>query len=421
MKTILAALAGLMALAWAAPAAAAVVRVDATNAAATAALRAAACGDELQVGPGTITAWRPGPMAKDCSANPVVITAADPANPPVFAATVVPATATKSAAAPSAVTLDGWKGVVIRGVLCDVSGGGYVHVACFLGATLSSAITFEANTIRGRSDPSPNLKGEVELEGIGTGISGKFKDIAIRRNTFRDLAKGVVLLDVTGAAVEDNDMFDITADGVQFGGLVGFSIQRNLILKKTLPDASTAHPDGIQGLKGSRPSTDGVIADNLIRGGAAGKLTQGVFLDDDPLYDRIAIRRNLTLDATYRAISAAGLRIDVTDNTALTQRTVDFAGLYYKGASGDVTGNRVGKIVFGPTESNVAVGRSTAAELDAAEAAWMKRFRGIDARDVQIASLKDQVQALTDKLAAEQAAHAASLARIAAARVALDR
>lgn len=365
------------------PCAAAAAVLPATPATLTTVFKGAACGDVISLAPGVVTRWRPGtPMqgtvARDCSANPVVIAAADFANPPVFTAGWYVRASDGAKIASAGVTMDGFLGVTFLGVACDVSAGGFGHAPCFSAAgSANAAISIEDSLIFGRSDPTVDVNGAAELGGIGYGIAGKYQGLRVVRNTFRDLPKGIVLGDSSDVLVADNDMFRITTDGFQFGGLVRGQFLRNLIITIALPDASTAHPDCGQGLKGGRPSVDVIIAFNLCRGPAAGKLGQGFFVADEALNNNIRLEGNTVLNRGYRAISVQALTAAANDNVALSERTTDYAGLYWAAGSGEVRGNTANLFNNVPAGSlgNVTVARSTTAEIDAAQAAWLAKFR----------------------------------------------
>jgi hypothetical protein len=387
LRCLSALLAGLLLLTAAPGASAALISVAAVPAL-TAAFKAAACGDEIRVAPGVYTKWRAGAVARDCSAAPVVITALDPEAPPVFA---------------GGLTLDGWKGVTFRGVVCDIRTGGAAFAACIVSTGLSAAVTVEDSEIFGLSEPTTLASGAVELEGVGYGLAGKFSGLVVRRNRFHDLAKGMVVGDSERVSIADNDLKNITVDAIVFGGLIDGEILRNRIEKKPAPDASTTHADCIQGQKGSRPSLRVRIAFNLCEAPAAGRGTQGVFVADDPANDVIEVVGNTLLNTGYRALSAQGVGVVVDDNVALSQRTDSWAGLYWSGQSGTAAGNTVMKVASAPAGSlNRLVARATPAEIDAARAAWLARFRP-DRKDREIAELRDQVAAAGVALAAAQA------------------
>lgn len=376
----------------------------------TAAFKAAKPGDELTVTPGTLQKWRPGAPIWDATTNPVVITAADPASPPVFA---------------GGVTMDGWRGVTWRGVAFDIRNGGYGHsAACLAAGAANAAIGFERSTFVGLSDPATDVNGAPELGGIGYGISGKFKGLRIIGNIFRDMPKAIVLADSEDVDILDNDMFDITTDNIVFSGLQRARILRNLLGKKALPAASGAHPDHIQGTKSvtGRPSTDILIADNLMHSPPDGKESQGAHLDDDPGYVRVVVRDNLLLNTIYRSLSCIeGADVAFLNNLATTSRAKTMAGseaysgLYYKGAA-ECSGNSVNRVQYGPAETQRIVPLATVAEIEALRADWLAKFRAvapepapepIDPHLAEIAELQALLTAANtriDRLLADRAA-----------------
>ena len=390
---------------------------------------AAKPGDTLAVKPGTISKFRPGKPTWDASALPITITAADPANPPVFA---------------DGVTMDAWNDFVWRGVVFDIRKGTAdfaAAVSTFTNATtpICKNIAFEYCEFFGLSDPTtlinPTTKAEyIEYDGVGYGLKGNYDGLRVVKNKFHDLSRGIVLGDSSNVDILDNDITNILVDNIQFGGVIGLRILRNRLEKKELSTLSGSHPDGIQGIKGGRPSVDVVIADNLILCPPTGKGSQGVFQADDPLCDRIVIRNNTILNSGYRALSTSAQQVDVLDNIAVSCRADASSGLYWVGVTGRADGNVVGKVVSAPVGAqNTVVGTVTPEKIEEYRAAWMAKFRPaatpeptpepepVDPHLAEIAALKAQVAALTSNRSealalAQQAAGQITQARLARAK-----
>jgi hypothetical protein len=216
------------------------------------------------------------PTARTFPAN-VTITAADPANKPVF----------------NSITLDTMQRVIVTGV--QVSNAALVAPAWLIKAVNSTNVQVSSNVLRGNAT----------RDGWGLSLVDS-ANVTVQSNDIQQLGVGMVLLRTTSALVKWNKIRNFEADGIDvYGGNVNPQILSNLIYDFfPLPGD---HSDGIQVDQNNASTTSGALLDDncIVRTPGSGSNIQGILMGDTLGLDNVnfTATNNLIIGCTYHAIT----------------------------------------------------------------------------------------------------------------------
>ena len=241
------------------------------------------------------------------AASPLVLRAADPANPPRIAS----------------MDLREVQNLTLDGLVFDYTFDGQdpPHLRPFAivsgtGITIRNAI-FDGDVARGRG-PSD--------DGFGTAYGFSImnsSDVVLQDSEIRGFYRGLVVSDSKGITVQGNDVHDIRMDGMNFAQVESVLIADNHIHDFRRSLDSKDHADMIQFWtnRTTTPSRDIVIRDNVLNSGQ-GAYTQSIFMRNDLVdrglagremfYDGVTIVDNVIINAHLHGITVGetdGLRI----------------------------------------------------------------------------------------------------------------
>ncbi len=244
--------------------------------------------------------------------TPLVIRAADPAEPPRF----------------SRMDLRDVQNVTLDGILFDYTfeAGDEIYTRPFSvsgseNITIRNS-TFDGDVARGRG---PTNDGFGTAFGFSTRASS---NIILQNSEIRGFFRGLVISDSQDVTVQGNDVHDIRMDGMNFSQVENVLIAQNHIhdFKRSLD--SKDHADMIQFWTNgtTSPSRHIVIRDNVLNSGQ-GAYTQSIFMRND-LVDRglagpemfftdITITNNIIINAHLH-----GITIGETDGLRIQNNTV---------------------------------------------------------------------------------------------------
>lgn len=396
MRQILAALAAVCL--FSTPAAAADLVVDSTAAFHEALNKKAVAGDTIRLAPGQYDGITSKYAVRDFD-PPVTIRSADPQNRAKLGAFRVT-----------------WKGFTFSELDFVVKPIGTLGSAPFEFVN-SDRITIDNVRVYG------TLNGDASDDPIGLGFRNT-SNIVVADSEFQQLLRGLVIGSAQNVKVLNNAFHDLRSDGADFADVQRVEIRGNTF--RNFTPAASDHPDAIQFWTSNttRPSTDIVIAENLIEKGE-GAGTQGIFLRDQVgtlPYERVSIRDNLVYDTGYNGIRVQGGKAFTLERNELVSLVAEpyyQTFLLLQNVDGVVAReNRSVNINFGTLnvtqEGNVVTKPVTAAEGAALRAAWIAKFRAApveaDPRDARIAALEAQVATLNGRLEAIVAQLAAAQA-----------
>ena len=244
--------------------------------------------------------------------SPLVLRAADPANPPRIARMDLREVQN--------LTLDG----LVFDYTFDEQDPPHLRpfaIVSGTGITIRNA-TFDGDVARGRG-PSD--------DGFGTAFGFSVRDsanVVLQDSEIRGFYRGLVVSDSKGVAVRGNDVHDIRMDGMNFAQVETVLIADNHIhdFKRSLE--SKDHADMIQfWTKGTiAPSRDIVIRDNVLNSGQ-GAYTQSIFMRNEIVdtgvagremfYDGVTIVDNVIINAHLH-----GITVGETDGLSIQNNTV---------------------------------------------------------------------------------------------------
>jgi hypothetical protein len=220
-------------------------------------------GDVIRVAPGNYAFCLVRNMA---FASEVIIEAADPSDPPVFAGFRVEGS--------THVTVSG-----ITAIATGVAGGGIYAQEC-------SDLLIENCLVHG-ADTDSTLY-------TGVGIYVRLcTDVTLSGNECKWLGHGMTHIECDGLTIEDNHLHHVRVDCCRGGGSINVIFRRNKLHDSKRLEAE--HPDGVQFWTSNvtHPITNILIEDNLYYRGD-GSPAQGIFIKDEAGvgYDGITIRGN---------------------------------------------------------------------------------------------------------------------------------
>ena len=246
------------------------------------------------------------------AASPLVLRAADPANPPRIAG----------------MDLREVQNLTLDGLVFDYTFDGqdppYLRpfaIVSSTGITIRNAI-FDGDVARGRG-PSD--------DGFGTAFGFSVRNsanVVLQDSEIRGFYRGLVVSDSKGITVRGNDVHDIRMDGMNFSQVESVLIADNYIhdFKRSLD--SKDHADMIQFWTNgtTAPSRDIVIRDNVLNSGE-GAYTQSIFMRNDLVdrglagremfYEGVTIVDNVIINAHLH-----GIMVGETDGLRIQNNTV---------------------------------------------------------------------------------------------------
>jgi Right handed beta helix region len=270
------------------------------------ALGKARAGTTLLLSPGDYGALDVRGLAGSAG-NPVLLRAADPANPPRF----------------SGMDLRGVAHVTIENVVFDYvfAVGNPTHLRPFQ-IWDSTDVTIRRVLFDGDSATGSDANENGFPTGYGLGIQN-VTGLNIEASEFRDFARGMIITESRDITLRQNDIHSIRSDGMDLAQVRNVLIEANHIHDFKRSADSGDHADMIQfwTAKTTKPSVGIVIRGNLLNSGA-GLYTQSIFMRND-LVDRgiagaemfyrdIRIEENVIINAHAHGITVgetAGLVI----------------------------------------------------------------------------------------------------------------
>ena len=214
------------------------------------------------------------------------------------------------------------------------------------GAVLSIA-PFSLLNVSGVSIVNCTFDGDVATglgagqDGYGTGyglaVDGS-SNVTIRGNEFFNFNRGAVISNSTGVRVVNNNLHDLSSDGLDFANVDGVLIKGNHIHDFYLSPTSDAHPDMIQFWTTGTvsPSTNIKILNNFLDMGN-GVADQSIFMRNELVdsgaagtemfYRNVEISGNVIRNGHYHGITVGEtIGLSITNNTVLQALTTAEGG-----------------------------------------------------------------------------------------------
>ncbi|MEW5685522.1 MAG: right-handed parallel beta-helix repeat-containing protein [Pseudomonadota bacterium] len=208
----------------------------------------------------------------------------------------------------------------------------------------SNDISFDRVKVHG------SLDGNAGNDVSGISLAGT-SNISITNSEFQQLERAIAFGGgSSNIKIVGNSFHDLRSDGMNFVEVRNVEI-RNNILRDFVPKEGD-HPDAIQfwTTHAKTPSTDILIASNVILKGA-GDHVQGIFLRDQQgtlPYERVTITDNLLVGTGYNGIRITGVKdLTVTNNDLVTFDGGLKTFMLVRSADGAVaTGNSAAYVAF---------------------------------------------------------------------------
>ena len=295
--------------------------------------------------------------------NPLVLRAADPADPPRFSGLLLARTAN----------------VVLEGLVLDYrfAPGDPPHLRPFR-IENSSGIVLRDLLIDGDVARGTGTGSDGFPTAFGLGITGS-TGVTLERSEIRGFYRGIVVGTSTDIVVRGNDIHALRMDGMNFAQVKGVAIEDNWIHDFDRSVDSADHADMIQFWTNgtTAPSEDIVIRGNLLNSGR-GAYTQSIFMRNDLVdrglagpemfYRNIVIENNFILNAHLH-----GIAVGETDGLAIRNNTVVRNPLSEGAQDNPPLWNP--RISVSPASRDVAIERNVVSRLGGPEAQpdWVVR------------------------------------------------
>ncbi|MCB1333340.1 MAG: right-handed parallel beta-helix repeat-containing protein [Roseivivax sp.] len=275
------------------------------------ALRGAGPGDTLLLAPGAYGAVKLSGIS-GAAGQPVTLRSADP----------------KAPATVAALTVNGSAYLTLDGLLFDyVYQPGDDPKLRPYSVSRSQHVSIVNSVFDG---DRPDDRGPVDAP-YGTAFALSVQgssEIEIRGNEIRDFYRGMVLAQIDGLVVADNDVHTIRMDGLNFAEVTRVLVENNHLHDFNRSVDSKDHADMIQfWTNGTKtPTTDVVIRGNILNSGL-GAYTQSIFMRNDLVdrgkagremfYRNMVIEENVIINAHLH-----GITVGETDGLTIANNTL---------------------------------------------------------------------------------------------------